>query len=446
MSNENAVERINGDIKSCKAGQRFAFSEPGVHQESGALRLEEGDIPRAARGQDGDAQADRFCPLFVPANAPSQLVPQICREQTPNRIDFWIMAERCRGVNGERTVDQGSLRNAVEYAAKGLPRIERRGNSSRGMPSALRSAKLPQSGRGGETTASAIREFLKFYDFFTIPALRGALDSATVTPSLGPCGESVSPLSSEQPMLRDVIEKVLFFHDGHKTFLAPEAYPWVAKVEAEAPLIRRELDVLLQRRDEIPNFQDISEYQKALTQGEQWKTFFLYGYGQAAEENCKQCPETVRILKYIPGMKTAMFSILAPGKHIPPHRGMYKGVLRYHLGLLIPGPPGVCRIRVGQDVRAWQEGKSLVFDDSHEHEVWNDADGYRVVLFVDLLRPVFFPFSLANRVIVWALSHTKSITEPMERIRNKTYATGTAKPAEVQPEPAPRAVGRGAGA
>jgi aspartyl/asparaginyl beta-hydroxylase (cupin superfamily) len=231
-------------------------------------------------------------------------------------------------------------------------------------------------------------------------------------------------------MLRELVEKTLFFQDGHKTFFEPKDYPWVAQVEAEAPLIRKELDVLLQHRDEIPNFQDISVKQKPLTEGAQWKTFFLYGYGEEAEENCKQCPETVRILKYIPQMKTAMFSILAPGKHIPPHRGMYKGMLRYHLGLIIPGKPGAVRIRVGSDVRSWEEGKSLVFDDSHEHEVWNDTDAYRVVLFVDLVRPLFFPFSLINRSIIWIISRTGSITEPMDRIRNKTYGDAKTAPAK----------------
>jgi beta-hydroxylase len=122
-------------------------------------------------------------------------------------------------------------------------------------------------------------------------------------------------------------------------------------------------------------------------------------------------------------MKTAMFSILAPRKHIPEHRGMYKGMLRYHLGLIIPGPDGACRIRVGQDIRSWQEGKSLVFDDSHMHEVWNDTDAYRVVLFVDLVRPLPFPLSLVNRSIIWMIAQTPSITEPMDRIRNKLYAT-----------------------
>ena len=229
---------------------------------------------------------------------------------------------------------------------------------------------------------------------------------------------------SKAHKMRRILEEMMFLRDGKKTFFDPESFPWVATVEAEWMAIRKELDRLLVRRDEIPNFQDISEKQKALTEGEQWKMFYLYAYGVKAEENCARCPETVRVLQRIPGMKTAMFSILAPKKHIPEHRGMYKGVLRYHLGLIIPGPEGCCRIRVGKDVRSWAEGKSLIFDDSHPHEVWNDTDSYRVVLFVDLVRPLFFPLSLLNRSIIWTIARTPSITEPMDRVREIGLAKG----------------------
>lgn len=202
-------------------------------------------------------------------------------------------------------------------------------------------------------------------------------------------------------MIRDLVEGVLFYRDGHRTFFESEEFPWVSDIESEWMTIRRELEPLMQRREEIPNFQDYSAGQKALTQDDQWKTFFFYAFGKVEKENCARCPETVRILNKIPGMNTAMFSILGPGKHIPPHRGPYKGVLRYHLGLIIPKPEGSCRIRVGSDVRPWKEGKSLIFDDSHEHEVWNDSDSYRVVLFVNFVRPTIFPLSVVNESILW---------------------------------------------
>jgi aspartyl/asparaginyl beta-hydroxylase (cupin superfamily) len=208
-----------------------------------------------------------------------------------------------------------------------------------------------------------------------------------------------------------------FSRDGYKTFFDNSDFSWVESVEAGTPAIRRELDVLLERREHIPNFQDLSDNQKELTEGEQWKTFVLYGYGRPVTENCAMCPETIRVLKMIPGMKTAMFSILAPGKHIPEHCGPYKGVLRYHLGLMIPKPESLCRIRVGGDTRSWAEGKSLIFDDRYPHEAWNDSGEYRVVLFVDLLRPLPLPLALVNRLVVWAVSLTPYITVGIQRAR-----------------------------
>jgi aspartyl/asparaginyl beta-hydroxylase (cupin superfamily) len=222
-------------------------------------------------------------------------------------------------------------------------------------------------------------------------------------------------------MIRDLVESTLFYPTAKVTFFNPESYPWVANVESEWKTIRKELDAVMVRRSEIPNFQDLSEKQTSLTEGDQWKTFFLYGYGLKAEENCARCPETERIVKSIPDMKSAMFSILAPKKHIPEHRGMWKGMLRYHLGLIIPGAPGSCRIRVGQEVRSWEEGKSLVFDDSHMHEAWNDSDSYRVVLFVDVLRPLVFPLSLVNRSVVWITARTPAISVLMDRARKRAF-------------------------
>ena len=99
----------------------------------------------------------------------------------------------------------------------------------------------------------------------------------------------------------------------------------------------------------------------------------------------------MKLLKRIPGMKTAFFSILGPHKHVPAHRGPFKGVLRLLLAPRIPEPAEKCGIRVGTHTRTWDEGKALVFDDTVRHEVWNHTDGVRVVLFVDVVRPMRFP-------------------------------------------------------
>lgn len=205
--------------------------------------------------------------------------------------------------------------------------------------------------------------------------------------------------------------------DAHRTFFDTAQFRWVAKMESNWRIIRNELDDLLQRPDLVPNLQDIWKEQDALTTGDEWKTYFFYLYGHRAERNCERCPETARLLHSIPGMTTAMFSILAPGKHLPEHRGPYKGVLRYHLGLIVPEPE-LCRIRVGDDTRSWEEGKSLIFDDSHRHEVWNDSAFHRAVLFVDIVRPLFFPLSVLNRYGIRKIAAARYVTDPMEEVRN----------------------------
>jgi beta-hydroxylase len=116
-------------------------------------------------------------------------------------------------------------------------------------------------------------------------------------------------------------------------------------------------------------------------------------------------------MEQIPGMKTAMFSILSPRKHILDHRGPYKGVLRYHLGLIVPQDAEACRIRVGEDYRHWEAGRSMIFDDTYNHEVWNDTDETRVVLFVDVLRPLPEPWSTINRLIVKAIGYSPFVLD-----------------------------------
>jgi beta-hydroxylase len=191
---------------------------------------------------------------------------------------------------------------------------------------------------------------------------------------------------------------------GDHAFFDNRDFPWVAAVEADWRKVRRELDALLPYTADMPNFQDISREQLKLSQDDGWKTYFFYAYGIKAPANCRRCPETVRLLKRMPGMKTAFFSILAPGKHLPPHRGPFKGVLRLHLALVIPEPAAKCGIRVGAETRHWQEGKVMIFDDTFDHEAWNGTERPRVVLFVDILRPTRFPANVLNAVMAWAIA------------------------------------------
>lgn len=198
---------------------------------------------------------------------------------------------------------------------------------------------------------------------------------------------------------------------GDATFFPEERFPWVAHIEENWEVIRAEAERLLEEREELANFQDISKDQIEITDDDRWKTFFLYGYGFEAKLGVQMCPRTAALMQEIPGMTTAMFSILSPRKHILAHRGPYKGVLRYHLGLLVPKDAEACRIRVGEDIRHWTQGRSLIFDDTFDHEVWNDTDETRIVLFVDVLRPLPQPWDAINRGIVKAIGYSPFVMD-----------------------------------
>ena len=219
-------------------------------------------------------------------------------------------------------------------------------------------------------------------------------------------------------MLLELCERLIRHTDPESdtAFFDCNRFLWAHSFEENWKLILGELESVLLQHAYIPNFQDLSRDQQILTEGADWKTFFLYAYGHEVKENIECCPETTRLLNTIPGMKTAMFSILAPGKHIPEHRGPYKGILRFHLGLLIPTEGG-CGIRVKDVVRHWNEGQCLIFDDSHLHEAWNYSNSLRVVLFVDFLRPLPFPISVINRLMVRRFSTRPFITDIVDAAR-----------------------------
>ena len=194
-------------------------------------------------------------------------------------------------------------------------------------------------------------------------------------------------------------------------------FPWVADIEREWLCIRRELDNILERKDELPGFQEIAADVGTISRDRSWKTFLLAGYGICSRRNIAACPETWRILQKIPGLKTAMFSIFEPGQHLPPHRGPYNGVLRLHLGLKVPEPADAVAIRIGPRTCGWQEGRVLIFDDAYEHEAWNRTSGVRVVLFVDFVKPLRFPANVLNWLLLNLAVFTPFVREGNDKQR-----------------------------
>ena len=188
-------------------------------------------------------------------------------------------------------------------------------------------------------------------------------------------------------------------------------FPWLDDLEAAADEIRAELVAVLDAEGQSaldPYVADQPgldvQYYKKLNRSRRWGVYPLWREGRAFPERIARCPRTVAALARwpkwdVPGDgPTALFSLLAPKTHIPPHSGPVNTRLLAHLGLIIPDG---CGLRVGGIAQEWQPGKAFVFDDSIRHEAWNDSNEMRAVLIVDMWNPAL---SVAERDLVRALT------------------------------------------
>ena len=222
--------------------------------------------------------------------------------------------------------------------------------------------------------------------------------------------------------LLDAVNFVFDFHTGgsqRPVFFDPAVTcPPLLELDKQAESIRHELLALLPSKAEIPRYHQLDPMQKKISAGgdpeKSWKIFYLYLMGEKPEQNRARCPQTSALLDQVPDLFQAFFSILDGGKSIPAHCGPYRGYLRYHLGLVVPqaNPPS---IRIKDQHYTWKEGESILFDDSWNHEVYNECEGDRVVLIVDIRRPMPLPLALFNRFVesVMRLVYGKQIAKKL---------------------------------
>ena len=195
-------------------------------------------------------------------------------------------------------------------------------------------------------------------------------------------------------------------------------FPFLASIEENWETIDSELTSLMRDRDRLPPFHKISPDQRYISKGESWKVFILYGFGVLSTRNCARCPETSRLLRSVPGLQSAWFSILAPRYHIPMHRGITKTVLRAHLGLRIPESRDDCFMQVGNCRLTWQPGKCVVFDDFYRHEVWNNTDDERIVLIFDFNRPMRPLGDLLNKLVMSGIKRTAYFKDAQRNLKD----------------------------
>jgi beta-hydroxylase len=204
-------------------------------------------------------------------------------------------------------------------------------------------------------------------------------------------------------------------------------YPELAVLAENYPAIREECERLMQSRLRIPGMEELTSYTAGNIHQIGWKTF-MFKSGKFIEENCALAPRTAALLRGIPGVYTAFFSVLEPRQHIKAHWGYWKGFVRYHLGVLIPdnNRDNRCWIRInpqaqerGGDPSAiaqgeiyyWRDGEAVLFDDTFLHEAANESLQVRVVLFLDVARKMVWPLALLNRFFLWIAHQDKSVRE-----------------------------------
>ncbi|WP_449427345.1 aspartyl/asparaginyl beta-hydroxylase domain-containing protein [Rhodanobacter umsongensis] len=176
-----------------------------------------------------------------------------------------------------------------------------------------------------------------------------------------------------------------------------ERFPWMAELEASTAMIREELRTVLAQPRDLESFLQTDSPQDAAdllrssgTEAAAWDAYFFHRHGERYDEHAARCPQTAALLDALPlahvreHSPETLFSVLRPGTHILPHRGVTNTRLVTHLPLIVPPD---CALRVGGETHVWQEGRCVTFDDTFEHEAWNNSDETRVVLILDTWNP-----------------------------------------------------------
>jgi len=182
---------------------------------------------------------------------------------------------------------------------------------------------------------------------------------------------------------------------AQRQFFEREEFGWVDELEAQTPAICDELVALVSEgADFRPYVEDVPNRPRqdfhGLNENRDWSALYLWRDARLIEENARRCPRTIEALNKVPlsniGSRTpaVLFSRLEPGAHIPPHSGMLNCRLICHLPLIVPKG---CWLRVGNETRAVEQGRTLIFDDSIEHEAKNESGELRIILLFDIWRP-----------------------------------------------------------
>ena len=361
--------------------------------------------------------ADRAAEAGDPAAAARLLDEAVAAE--PERAALWVKLSAMRRALGDGSaamaaIDRALALQPLDFSAL-LARaflLERAADPRAGdafcnaiaqepadeeVPPSMRGAVAHARQRGASHRAAIEAAMLKVVSETLDPGVRARVERFISNSSHRTRHFHQQPSHFHFPGLPEVE-----FHDRAE-------FPGLADLEHHTAAIREEFDGLvaaeavemvpyIQYPDQVPLRQ-----WKALNHSRDWSAVHLIQNGHRIDANARHCPRTLAAIAAMPqpdvpgASPNAMFSLLAPRTRIPAHTGVANTRLVCHLPLIVP--PG-CGFRVGDTVREWREGEAFVFDDTIEHEAWNDSDQLRVVLIFDLWAPTL---SEAERAAVAAI-------------------------------------------
>ena len=322
-----------------------------------------------------------------------------------NDVRAWLLLAQCCAAQDDRAAEEQALdraliaepRNLLALLAKG-ELVQARGDD-RAAVSYFSMALLVETG----ALPAAILERLRHAAIAVEAAggrfeqhLEQSLVAAGVAADERPRRfvEALDIMAGRKPI--QLQQPTSFFYPGlpQTCFYDPGQFDWVAGFEAQVPAMRADVERLLVGESGFHPYVEGDANRPnrghALLGDARWSAFDLWKGGVEVEDNARRCPATMAALRSAPMPRIAgrspmaLFSLLRPYTHIPPHWGMLNTRLICHIPLIVP--PG-CRLRVGNEVRGVEAGKTMIFDDSIEHEAWNDSDETRIVLLFEIWRP-----------------------------------------------------------
>jgi uncharacterized protein (TIGR02996 family) len=390
--------------------------------------LAAGDLPLALEGSealldsapgDVDLVALRGAALLASGNAQAAvdvLAPVAQGADAPYSITSGLAI--CQAAAGDRAAALGSFRRALEQHPDEFSLrlvyaecLEQQGEADVALQQMFRAVHDAQNRgrwRNDATTPPALRGRVR-RAMDRIDQGREDLFHRVLQPHVDAFGEAAMQrvagalgvyLGSHAPVDQDPRQRPTFlWMPGlpSPAFFPRQEFGWYDDLEAATAGIRAELLDVLQERSGMTPFLDVADkvaednYLGGDPQGRAWDAFFFHRHGKAYPEHLAQCPTTAATLAGVPLTRIAahapevLFSILAPDTHIKPHHGVTNTRVVTHLPLVIP--EGDCKLVVGGEEHAWQEGRCVTFDDTFLHEAWNRTGQQRVVLILDTWNP-----------------------------------------------------------